>query len=81
MKKRRGTILFSVIIFLAIFGTFESQRYISFQQRENLYELILKTYREPAPAAVQKGTKSAGQPHEKQVSSAKSASIKFTSES
>ena len=81
MKKRRGTILFSVIIFLAIFGTFESQRYISFQQRENLYELMLKTYREAAPTTVRKRTNSGNRPLKKQPDSAKSAATKFTSES
>ncbi|AVK63300.1 hypothetical protein C5Z26_03930 [Lactobacillus sp. CBA3606] len=49
MKKRRGTILLSVMSFLLIFGAFESHRYNSYVQRQTLYRFMLKAYREPAP--------------------------------
>lgn len=64
MRKRRGTLLLSVVSLLVIGGAFESQRFVNFHRRQTLYRLILQSYQQPytAPAAVKpnvhKNTKS-----------------------
>ena len=47
MRKRRGTILLSVISLLLIGGAFETQSFVNFQSRQSLYRLILHSYEHP----------------------------------
>ncbi|MFB9770076.1 hypothetical protein [Lactiplantibacillus modestisalitolerans] len=63
MRRRRGSLLISVVSFLLIAGAFETTRYQRFQERQELYQLILKSYDNPYPAYQPPAPKKPSRPH------------------
>ncbi|MFC6181092.1 hypothetical protein [Lactiplantibacillus daowaiensis] len=71
MKKRRGTILLSVLSFILIFSAFETYRYLNYVQRQQVYHALIYDYQHPAAMPVQKSTKSHRQDSKKSSNSSR----------